>query len=125
MTLALAVIALFATATTSDVISPEFYSQAQQIQDQPNLANGRTNLQAQDDRSEKAQSAAKNQKSEKYWKRFVVFVETNDKFVNAISTAVIAAFTLALFVATTALWIAGERHSERELRAYIALHVGK
>jgi len=36
-----------------------------------------------------------------------------------ISTAVMALFTVALFVATFALWFGGERHSERELRAYV------
>ena len=30
-----------------------------------------------------------------------------------------AIFTIALFIATFLLWIGGERHSERELRAYV------
>jgi hypothetical protein len=30
-----------------------------------------------------------------------------------------ATFTIALFIATLLLWIGGERHSERELRAYV------
>src|SRR5712691_3254173 len=51
--------------------------------------------------------------------RFVNCVKQKDKFVVALSTIVMAIFTIALFVATLLLWVGGERHSERELRAYV------
>jgi hypothetical protein len=51
--------------------------------------------------------------------RVVNYVEQKDKFVVALSTIVMATFTIALFIATLLLWIGGERHSERELRAYV------
>jgi hypothetical protein len=44
-----------------------------------------------------------------------------NEFLTAISTAVIAAFTTVLAIFTIRLWRAGERHSERELRAYISI----
>jgi hypothetical protein len=56
------------------------------------------------------------------WGKFVQWVNANDKVVVALSTIVIAAFTAALFFATFALWWAGERHSERALRAYVNIH---
>jgi hypothetical protein len=55
------------------------------------------------------------------WNKFVDGVEKNDKVVVAVSTIVMAIFTGALFFATFALWWAGERHSERQLRAYVCV----
>src|SRR5665213_4277369 len=43
------------------------------------------------------------------------------EFLDAHNGAVIAVFTAILTVATILLWNAGERHSERELRAYVGL----
>ncbi|MGA7563766.1 MAG: hypothetical protein WBW55_11225 [Desulfobaccales bacterium] len=81
------------------------------------------------DRNQHANSGGEEQKSNKYWKYFIIFVDNswakfvswvtdNDKFMAAISVLVIAAFTVALFIATWLLWYSGEQHSERQLRAY-------
>lgn len=47
------------------------------------------------------------------------FVDRHDNVINALSTFVIAIFTIALFMSTHSLWKSGEKHSERELRAYV------
>src|SRR5436309_8990733 len=39
--------------------------------------------------------------------------------INCISTGVIAIFTVVLAAYTVRLWSSGERHAERELRAYV------
>jgi len=41
--------------------------------------------------------------------------------INIVSTAVIAAFTVVLAIYTVKLWRSGEKHSERDLRAYISV----
>jgi hypothetical protein len=71
------------------------------------------------DREQKSDSVADNQKYNKYLKRIIVFVTQNDKFIIAISTIFIAVFTITLFIATWLLWVSGEQHAERQLRAYI------
>jgi hypothetical protein len=43
---------------------------------------------------------------------------THDNVIAA-STVIVAVFTVTLWFSTYELWMAGERHSERELRAYI------
>ncbi len=45
--------------------------------------------------------------------------------VNCISTAVIAVFTIVLAIYTILLWKSGEKHSERELRAYVSIIPGR
>lgn len=47
------------------------------------------------------------------------WVEENSNLINAASTAIMAIFTVALFFSTHLLWKSGERHSARELRAYV------
>src|SRR5437762_8856479 len=54
-----------------------------------------------------------------WYQRFVDYVEHNDKFFVALSSIVMAIFTIALFIATFLLWTGGEKHSERSLRAYV------
>ncbi len=49
------------------------------------------------------------------------FVHLNRESITALSTLFIALFTLTLWVSTHNLWKAGERHAERELRAYVAV----
>jgi hypothetical protein len=51
--------------------------------------------------------------------RFVNYVEQKDKALVALSSIVMALFTVVLSIATILLWTGGERHSERELRAYV------
>jgi hypothetical protein len=48
-------------------------------------------------------------------------LEHPNEFLTAISTAIIATFTVVLAISTVKLWRAGERHSERELRAYVGI----
>ncbi len=47
------------------------------------------------------------------------FVREYDAEIVAISTLVMAVFTVGLFLSNYLLWKSGERHSERELRAYV------
>jgi hypothetical protein len=52
---------------------------------------------------------------------FLAWLEQHEHAIAALSTIVIALFTAALFLATFLLWWAGERHSERQLRAYLVV----
>src|SRR6266478_1196961 len=52
-------------------------------------------------------------------------VREHNAEVVAISTAIIALFTVVLAAFTLLLWFGGERHSERELRAYVSITPGK
>ncbi|HZT27397.1 MAG TPA: hypothetical protein VFA57_16995 [Pseudolabrys sp.] len=49
------------------------------------------------------------------------WIELHHDFVIAAATVAIAWFTLTLRNSTEKMWLAGERHSERELRAYIVI----
>ena|SRR5690242_3877324 len=69
--------------------------------------------------------------AEKYYGFFNTFsylvlgwIEGHHNFVIAAATVAIASFTLILRNSTERLWISGERHSERQLRAYIGLDFG-
>lgn len=53
-----------------------------------------------------------------------VFVTDNHDAITALATLFIALFTLTLWISTRSLWRAGEIHSARELRAYIAVIPG-
>jgi hypothetical protein len=59
-----------------------------------------------------------------YWNKFLRFSEKWHDAITALSTTLIAAFTALLFVATWLLWFGGERHSEKQLRAYVTLLSG-
>ena len=51
--------------------------------------------------------------------KFFQIVRHYDSEIVAISTVVMALFTVGLFFSTHLLWKSGERHSARELRAYV------
>lgn len=53
--------------------------------------------------------------------RFLNWIEGNSNVINAASTAIMAIFTVALFITTYLLWKSGEKHSARELRAYVGI----
>jgi hypothetical protein len=53
-----------------------------------------------------------------------VFIDKNQAAITALSTTLIALFTLTLWGSTRQLWLAGEIHAERELRAYVAAMPG-
>jgi hypothetical protein len=63
--------------------------------------------------------ASKKESDQSRLDRIVKFVREYNAEIVAISTAVMGFFTVALFIATWALWKSGEKHSERELRAYV------
>src|SRR6202158_6290935 len=65
------------------------------------------------------------EKAKEYRDQFIEHVEKREKFYTALSGIAVAAFTFALFFATWLLWSAGERHSERQLRAYICVEKGR
>ena len=101
-------------------------SQRQQItyQQQPTTNNQAAAPPAQTDTNQNAQEGGNKQEDQNYWERFITWTGANDKAISAISTVVIATFTAALFLATFLLWFGGERHSERQLRAYISFDRG-
>jgi hypothetical protein len=98
--------------------------QRQQVQNQtqPDHSNRQVEPEAAHGGHNESNAGATPKKEQNYWERFVIFIEANDKFVTAMSTAVIAAFTVALFIATFLLWHGAEVTAERQLRAYIGIH---
>jgi hypothetical protein len=98
--------------------------QLESIRPAPQVGNLKNEPSEQSGDQRRERDSIAKQKINEYWIRFIEFYERNDKGIVAISTFFIALFTLALFVATYFLWKAGERHSERTTRAYIALHGG-
>jgi hypothetical protein len=54
-------------------------------------------------------------------RKFFQFVREYNAEIVAISTVVMAIFTIALSASTYLLWKSGEKHSERELRAYVGI----
>lgn len=59
-----------------------------------------------------------NSESNKPW--LLKFADRYGNAINALSTFIMAVFTIALFFTTYLLWKSGEKHSERALRAYIS-----
>jgi hypothetical protein len=57
-------------------------------------------------------------------RKFFQFVREYNAEIVAISTVVMAIFTIALTWSTYLLWKSGEKHSERELRAYLGIAEG-
>lgn len=113
------------------IVMPKVASQQppkEQGQNEQQLSDLHTNTKPQVDQSgqQQSQSGAKDKENDEskkqgLWDRFLDVAARNDKAVVAISTIVIAAFTALLFVATILLWWGGERHSRRELRAYVSV----
>jgi hypothetical protein len=62
--------------------------------------------------------SAKEDHNSRY-EKLIRWLERNDKATVALSAISTAIFTGALVLATFALWVAGKRQSERELRAYV------
>src|SRR5437868_9091936 len=119
--IALVVVICLSTLTLAQSPSPE-HSAKQQTRDQnePRQNNAKADPETPPESQDQPQGrAAVQKKQDGRWNKFIEWTERNDKAVVAISTVIIAAFTAALFAATFLLWFAGERHSERELRAYV------
>lgn len=108
MTWLLACIAILAIGGLVALSLPRSAHQVQN-QNQPASSNSAAQPKAKSDSQQNSDGGTAEQKQQNYGKRFIAFVEVHDKFVVAIGTVVIAAFTLALFVATYLLWTAGER----------------
>jgi hypothetical protein len=98
--------------------------------DSPNYKNARTNEQMPARGNQNSDAATENNRkppnSEDFG--FKAWIIANEKFLNAISTAFIAAFTvllafgtLALFFATINLVSSGEDTAKRQLRAYLGV----
>jgi hypothetical protein len=88
-----------------------FFSQpkpeTRQIEDanQPHVEHGAANPTVPAHGSENSQGWTENQKQPKiYGAAFAQFIETHEPLFNAISTAVIAVFTIVLAIATVWLW---------------------
>jgi hypothetical protein len=102
-----------------------FPHSAQSVTDQtqPAQHDAAANPSVEKQKSESDQRAGKKENHEG---REQSFVERAGKFVReynaeivTISTAIMAIFTVGLFISTYLLWKSGEKHSERELRSYV------
>jgi hypothetical protein len=130
----LVAIVLSVSVTPSSAPQP---SQSVEKQAQPTQVNTaanpkgspETNPPVKKERSESDQRASKKENKETYeqgfMERIFELVREHDPEVVAISTAIIALFTVTLSVFTFLLWFGGERHSKRELRAYLSVIPGR
>lgn len=98
---------------------------AENIQDEQQPANQHASpnpsveeLQAKSDQRADKKENQQTVKSGLIQKCFGFIREYNAEIV-AISTLVMAMFTVGLFISNYLLWKSGEKHSERELRAYV------
>ncbi len=99
---------------------------AQNIKDeqQPTQQNSSPNPLVNEQQKESDQGAEKKEKQSGYITGFFKLIREYNAEIVTISTAVMALFTVALFISTHCLWKSGEIHSERELRAYVLITRG-
>lgn len=119
------VIAAIPIIVTPKVASQQTPKEQEQNEQQPSDLQTNPNPQVDQGSQQQGQGGSKNKENnqrpkEGLWEWFLNVSASNDKAIVAISTIVIAAFTALLFIATILLWSGGERHSERELRAYLS-----
>lgn len=123
--IAFAAFIAFAASGLADIIRsvPSPSGKKDQDQDKQSYYNAESSpTESGEGGKEESDSGSKVEKNQDgWWSKFIEWTAHNDKAIVALSTVVIATFTLALFGATFLLWWAGERHSERELRAYLFL----
>jgi hypothetical protein len=102
---------------------PESTQQEEHDQQKPSKHQGNSNPEATaSDGDQQTQSGPSVQKEQnRWWEKCVQWIDRRGNFVVASSTIVIAAFTAFLFLATVLLWRSGEKHSGRELRAYLSV----
>jgi hypothetical protein len=117
--LIVALIAFSIVGTFTVSLSQPNISQQEQYQIKPYDNDSSAEAKVNKNREQKANGGTDNQKCNNYWKTFLSWAASNDKAITAISTMCIASFTLTLFIATWLLWCSGERHAERQLRAYV------
>ena len=113
-----AILAAVYLVAASPSSSPEA-TQAIQEQEQPTQQNSSAQPTIEEQKTESDQGASKPKNDESDKTRFFQFVREYNAEVIALSTAVMAVFTIALCFATGLLWKSGENHSERELQAYV------
>jgi hypothetical protein len=127
MTLLFAAIAILAVVGLV-ILARSLPHTGQQIQtkQQPSTQNATANPETAKNNEQKTNEGTQTQETENYWKRFVRFVETRDKFINAFSTILmlivtgfVAYATFSLYGATRDLVIGAEKTAERQLRAYV------
>src|SRR5882724_1320302 len=99
---------------------------AQNIKDeqQPTQQNSSPNPLVNEQQKESDQGAEKKEKQSGYITGFFKLIREYNAEIVTISTAVMALFTVALFISMHCLWKSGEIHSERELRAYVLITRG-
>jgi len=95
--------------------------QGVQNQGQPTEQNTPAKLSVEKQKGEYDQRPGKKENEQSRVERIVKFVREYNAEIVTISTAIMALFTIALFAASFLLWFGGERHSKRELRAYISV----
>jgi hypothetical protein len=118
------VVAFWVLMATRASMSPDTNEQKQH-QHEPKKSNNPSNPNADEGGQHYRDTWTKiKQSAQEYWAQFVDHVERRNAVYVALSGIAVAAFTLALFFATWLLWFGGERHSERELRAYVAIAGG-
>jgi hypothetical protein len=122
--LALILIALFVATTPQIEPTPSSDSPpAQRIKEeqQPADEHGPANQLIIKQQSETAQRPVEKENSDGNKSGLVKFADRYGNAINALSTLVMAIFTVGLFFSTHLLWKSGEKHSERELRAYVGV----
>jgi hypothetical protein len=101
-------------------LAPQPAEQEQHNQYEPSAYQSSSDAKVIGQSKPESQSGSQqDEQQQSYWEKCIVWLDQHDGAITAVSTFVIAAFTIALFIATRQLWKSGERHSERELRAYV------
>jgi hypothetical protein len=109
-----ALLALFLVAS-----SPPDAAQHIEHQQQPGQHYYASQPSVEEQKNEADKGAGEEKNNQHNVARIFEFLREHNSEVVALSTALIAAFTVALFVATWLLWISGRKHARQELRAYV------
>src|SRR6266496_2070416 len=116
--------AVFLAALGTPASLPPEPTQAVPYQTLPAQHNDSTNPSVEKQKSEADQRTGEKENENKSKKNLISrvfqFIREYNAEIVTLSTAIMALFTVALFIATFLLWSGGERHSERELRAYLS-----
>jgi len=116
-----ALLALSATSIDPSPSSQPTPTPSVQNEQQPADKHGPADPLVDKQQAETNQRPAEKEDREGYKPWLLKFADRYGNAINALSTLVMAVFTVALFVSTHLLWKSGEKHSERELRAYVCL----
>lgn len=105
-------------------VLPSWYptpAQAIQESEQPTIQNSPADPLVNKKQNKSDKRPDKEEGNKGYFSKAFYFVREYNAEIVTLSTVIMALFTCALAISTQRLWKSGERHSERELRAYVSV----